>query len=103
MIENNLLKIKITYDIRSSKRKYYKYQFIKFKNVMQKIWPTKKSVFHSSQNKNAVKAILFNNYFAGIASELEADIPSSNLVPLIIVSNPLSSFGKRTHKCYYQT
>ena len=73
---------------------------------MQKIWSTIKSVLHSSQNSNTIKAILFNdvevtedfdiphlfnNFFTGIATELEADIPNSNMDPLSLVSRDDSS------------
>ena len=61
MRENNLLKNKITSAIRSSKRPYYKFKFIKFKNDMQKTWSNIKSVHQSSQNSNIIKAILFYN------------------------------------------
>ena len=59
--EKNLLKNKITSVIRSSKRQYYKFKFIKFKNDMQKTWSNIKSVLHSSQNSNTTKVVLFNN------------------------------------------
>ena len=70
-------------------------------NDIQKTCSTIKSVHHSSWNKNTIKVILlnnvevtddydiaqlFNNFFTGIATELEADIPASNLDPLSLVS-----------------
>ena len=60
MIENNLIK-KITNVIRTSERQYYKNTLNKFKNNMHKTQSTIESVLHSSQNKNTIKAILFNN------------------------------------------
>ena len=59
MGENNL--IKKTTAIRTSKRQYYQSTFFKFKYNTHRTWSTIKSVLPSSQNKNTIKATLFNN------------------------------------------
>ena len=106
MRENNLIKNKITSAIRISKRQPYKNTFNKFKNNMHKTWSTIKSVLQSSQNKNTIKAILFNNvevtddfdiaqlfnnFFTGVATELESNIPATNTDPLSLISRVDSS------------
>ena len=68
---------------------------------MQKSWSTLKSVLQSSQNKNTIKAILFNNvevtddfdivqffddFFTGVGTELEEIIPAANIDPLGLIS-----------------
>ena len=68
---------------------------------MHQTWSTIKSVLQSSQNKNTIKAILFNNdevgddfdiaqlfnnFFTGVATELEANIPTTNTDPLSPIS-----------------
>ena len=69
---------------------------------MQEPWWTIKSVPHSSRNKSIVKFIqintieatgefdiaqLLNDFFTGMATELEADLPTSNTDPLNLVSS----------------
>ena len=68
---------------------------------MHKTWSTISSVLQTSQNKNTIKAILFNNveitdefdiaqlfnsFFTGVATELESNIPASNIDPLNLMS-----------------
>ena len=68
---------------------------------MHKTWSTITSVLPTSQNNNTTKAILFinvevtdefeiaklfNNFLTGVATELETNIPTSNIVPLNLVS-----------------
>ena len=68
---------------------------------MHKTWSTIKSVLQSSQNKNSIKAILFNNveitgefdkaqllnnFFTGVATELQASTHATYTVPLSLIS-----------------
>ena len=65
------------------------------------MWLTLTSVLQTSQNKNIIKAMLFdnvkvtdefeikqlfNNFFTGVATELESNIPTSNIDPLNLIS-----------------
>ena len=99
--QNNLIKNKITSAIRNSKRDYYRNTFQKFRNNMHKTWSTISSVLQTSQNKNTIKAILFNNveitdefdiahlfnnFHTRVATELESNMPASNIDPLNLMS-----------------
>ena len=68
---------------------------------MHKTWSTISSVIKTSQNKNTIIAILFNkaeitdefdkvqlfnSLFTGVATELESNMPASNIDPLNLMS-----------------
>ena len=86
MRENNSIEIKIT-------------TAIKIPSLNSKV--NFKSVLQSSQNTNIIKAILFNNvevtdesdiallfnnFFTGVSTELESSIPATNTDPFSLIS-----------------
>ena len=106
--ENNTFKNKITKIIDKSKTAYYKDQFYKSRNDLNKTWKNIKNLaFSPAQNCNITKLKIgnveftethdiceaLNEYFCSIGSEIEDAIPTTNFDPLSpIVRNSSSMF-----------
>ena len=119
--ENNQFKNKINRLIKKDKRNYYQNLFARNRYDMKKTWKVINSLISKNQNHNVIKKILlhnieftseeeianvFNNYFCSIGSELDAQIPLSNLDPLHYINfnaersfflNPVSNLEVEFH------
>ena len=106
--EHKAFKNRVRIEIRAAKRKYYKFIFEKYKTNIRMTWKTIRNLINKSDCSKSIRRILvnnteytsdsdivqiFNDYFSNIASNLDNDIPHSDIDPLSYVPlNPSSIF-----------
>ena len=92
---NDSLKNRINSVVRKSKIIYYSQKFNAYKSNLNKTWDMIKHALSLTKNENSIKSILFNNvevfanlfnnFFCNIPIELDNNIPTPSIDPLIFL------------------